>query len=45
MGTAGSAPLHASGAREIRSIAAAIERLRISLAKAMKRPDDAAGRP
>jgi HAMP domain-containing protein len=45
MGTAGGAPLHASGAREIRSIATAIERLRISLAKAMKRPDDAAGRP
>lgn len=44
MGTAGSAPLHASGAREIRSIAAAIERLRISLAKAMKRSDDTSGR-
>jgi HAMP domain-containing protein len=45
LGTAGSAPLHAAGAREIRSIALAIERLRISLAKAMKRPDDAAGKP
>lgn len=44
MGTAGGTPLHASGAREIRSIATAIERLRISLAKAMKRPDDASGK-
>ncbi|MDB5883514.1 MAG: hypothetical protein JWP43_3392 [Ramlibacter sp.] len=44
LGTGG-APLPASGAREIRSIAAAIERLRISLAKAMKRPGDAPGRP
>jgi HAMP domain-containing protein len=42
MGTSGSKPVHATGAREIRSIAAAIERLRISLAKAMKRSDDTA---
>jgi len=42
MGTSGSTPVHATGAREIRSIAAAIERLRISLAKAMKRSDDTA---
>jgi HAMP domain-containing protein len=45
MGTAGPAPLHASGAREIRSIATAIERLRISLAKAMNRPGEAARKP
>jgi len=44
MGAAGGEPLPASGAREIRSIAAAIERLRISLAKAMKRPDDTPGK-
>lgn len=44
-GTGGGAPLPASGASEIRSIATAIERLRVSLAKAMKRPGDAPGRP
>lgn len=40
MGTDSGAALHASGAREIRSIGAAIERLRVSLAKAMKRLAD-----
>jgi protein-histidine pros-kinase len=44
VGTAGAAPLQSSGALEIRSIAAAIERLRISLAKAMKREEETAGR-